>query len=322
MHGLRPTFLLPVMFCFALGPQALAQQKSEGFRAEKPVKIIVPFSPGGTVDLAARVLAKAAQEQLGQPVVVENKPGASGAIAGEFVARAPADGYTLQMASFDTHSIYPHVYPKSRYKAQDFRAVTAVAKSQLVLAGRPGLEAKTLPELIALSRKRKLSFASWGKATGSSLTVHAFTREAGLEPFLEVPYQGSAPAVLAVAGGQVDLIAMGVPVARSHPELTFFGVIASERSPHLPHVPTLREQNIDVVAEGWLGLVAPPGTPSSVVEPLSKSMNAAVADPETQKAIRSASLDSFILTAPQFQAFFDEQSNRWEKIVKAAGIAE
>lgn len=312
---------LALTAAFFLSATAYGQAKVEGFRAERPVKIIVPFSPGGSVDIAARVLAKAAQEQLGQPVVIENKPGASGAIAAEFVARAPADGYTLQMATFDTHSIYPHVFTKSKFKAQDFRAVTPVAKSQLVLVGRAGLEAKTVKELIALSRKKQLSFASWGKATGSSLALHAFTREIGADTFLEVPYQGSAPAVVAVASNQVDLIAMAVPVAKSHPNLIFYGVLANERSPHLPDVPTLKEQGVNVVIEGWIGLVAAPGTPASVIEPLSASFRAAVADPETQKSIRSAGLDCFQLSAPEFQKFFDAQSLHWAQVVKAANIS-
>lgn len=297
-----------------------AQPQPGEFHAQKPIKLVVPFPPGGGADITARVMAKSAQERLGQPIVVENKPGAEGAIATDYVARSPADGYTLEMATFDTHSIYPHAYPKRPSKALQFRAVAPVIKSQMVLVGRPGLEAKNTAELIALSRTRQLTFASWGKATGSSVGMNAFARAVNMGPYLEVPYMGAGPAALAVISSQVDLIAVPVPLVRTYSDLKPYAVMGTERSQYLPDVPTLREQKIDVVVEGWTGIVAPPGTPASVIEPLSRSLNAAIADPEVQKSIRAAFLDPFSQTAPQFQAYLDEESARWAKLVKAANI--
>ncbi|MDM0106577.1 tripartite tricarboxylate transporter substrate binding protein [Variovorax sp. J22R24] len=312
------TLLAGLSFCFSL--TAAAQPQAGEFHAQKPIKLIVPFPPGGGADITARVMAKSAQERLGQPVVVENKPGAEGSIATDFVARAPADGYTLEMATFDTHSIYPHAYPKRPSKALQFRAVVPVIKSQMVLVGRPGLEAKDTTELIALSKKRQLTFASWGKATGSSIGMAAFARAAGMEPYLEVPYQGAGPAVLGVISSQVDLIAVPVPLVKAYPDLKIYGVMGSERSRYLPDAPTFREQKIDVVVEGWTGILAPPGTPDSVIGPLAKSLGAAVADPEVQKSIQSAFLDPFNQSSTQFQAYLDEESARWAKLVKAANL--
>ncbi|MGY2492241.1 Bug family tripartite tricarboxylate transporter substrate binding protein [Cupriavidus sp. CP313] len=299
---------------------SMAQPTAPVFKATRPIRLVVPFPPGGGGDIAGRIAAQAVADRFGQPVIVDNKTGAGGAIGSEFAARSAPDGYTLLLASSDTHSIYPNVHPGHKFRASEFKGVTPVAKQAFVLVGRPGLAAKSVAELIALARSRQLSYSSWGPGSSAHLAMAAFAQAAKVPEFLHVPYQGAAPAAQAVISGQVDLAVLPMPLAKAQDKLIRLGVLSAERSRHMPDIPTLREQKVDLVSEIWVGLLAPPGTPSPVVDALAQGFMPALSSPAIQKALDDSGMTAFVLPPAAFQQYLATESAKWAQIAKAAKI--
>jgi len=293
------------------------------FKPTKPIQLIVPFPPGGGGDLCARLAATAIGTKLGQPVIVVNKPGAEGSIGAEFVGRSPSDGYTLIMASADTHSIYPNVYANAnkRFVAADFKGITPVARMGYVLAGRQGLEAKTVSELMELAKKRQLTYSSWGVGNSSNLSMVGFMQATKVPEFLHVPFQGAGPAAQALLGGQVDLMMMPLPIAKAQGErIIRYGILAAERSKQLPDLPTMREFKIDLVTEAWIGLLAPPNTPQPIVDALSQAFVSAMSTPEVRKSVEDAGLTPTLQDAQTFQTYLAQESTKWGQIVRTANL--
>jgi tripartite-type tricarboxylate transporter receptor subunit TctC len=288
---------------------------------DKPVKMVVPFPPGGGADVAARIVAQAVGNKLGQPLIIETRGGAGGAIGAQLVQAAPADGTTLLVASADTHSIYPHVYTKPRFAAQEFVAVAPITRIAYVLMGRPDLPAKNIQEVVALAKKGKLSYASWGAGSAAHAAMSLFMGVADLPNLLHVPYTGSAPAAQALMAGQVDLMMVPMPLAvASRSKLTVFGVSAQQRSDAMKDVPTLVEQGFAVDAEFWIGVLAPPKTTPAAVATLAKRLQEAVADPEVQQKLRAQGMSPHQATQPEYARYVADEYKRWGEIIRKAGI--
>ena len=305
----------------AVSTTALAQ----GF-PNKPVKIIVPFAPGGNVDVTARLIAPALQEALGQPVVVENKPGAAGTIGADFVVRSAPDGYTLLMGSNSTFSVAPSLNPKNPYNPlKDFAPVASIASTPFLLVVNPAAPMKTVSELIARAKAApgKLTMASAGTGSSNHLVGEFFQDMTGTK-FTHVPYKGSNPAISDLMGGQVDMHFDQVTSAGNHVQggkLRALLVTSKERAPMLPDVPTAAE--VGFASFGPInvtGLIAPAGTPREVIAILNAATNKALQQAAVREKYAGVGAVTTGGTPEQFAAYIAEDLARWTKVVKDANV--
>ena len=293
-----------------------------GWNPTKPIRMVIPYPPGGATDVAARALVMKLGTAIGgQPLVPDNRAGANGMIASELVFNAPADGYTVLMATADTNSINPNVYSKMSYVARDFRGIAPVAKVNFMLVARPGLNANNLSELIALAKSNNLSYASWGVGSTSQVAMEMFKAKADLK-ILHVPFQGAAPAFQAIMASQVDV--MMAPASIVIPALTkvkVYGIASPERFAGT-QVPTLTEQGYAVDADAWVGLLAPPKTPQAVLDQIYKQVSAVTADPDMKKRLQDIGLSSFTpaMSQEQFHNYMVSEIDRWGSVIRNAGI--
>jgi tripartite-type tricarboxylate transporter receptor subunit TctC len=290
----------------------------------RPIRLVVPFPPGGPTDVLARIVSTRLGERLGQPVVIDNKPGASGMIGADLVAKAAPDGYTL-LANASIHVINPSLYPKTAYDAiADFAPVSNLADVPLVLAVNPKVAARSVPELVALAKASKttLAFASAGNATSQHLSGEAFKIAAGID-MLHVPYKGSAPALTDLIGGQVLLMFDSMPSAMPHLKagtLRPLAVTTPKRSAALPEVPTVAESGYAGFAiSTWYGVWAPAATPPAVVQRLSREIAAIVRLPEVRQQFAGLGAEPVGNTPEEFAAFTKAELTKWAGIVKRSG---
>jgi tripartite-type tricarboxylate transporter receptor subunit TctC len=292
----------------------------------KPVRIVVGFVPGGGADNAARLLALRLPESLGQQVIVENRPGAGGMIAGDLVAKAPADGYTLLMTSAPD-AVLPAVRKEMPYDImKDFSHVSLVATGPFVLVVHPVVPARTVKEFIALARAQpgRLNFASSGIGSSGHISGELFNTMAKIK-VVHVPYKGSAEGVSATAGGEVDMVFAPVATAQalgSVGKVRALGISSRERFPTLPDVPTVNESGLPGFERyGWYGVTAPAQTPRDVIIKL----NSAIVKTVNTPALRSAFIKQGMLpktgTPEQFTAFVGDEVVQSAKVVKASGAA-
>ncbi|MGZ5078312.1 MAG: tripartite tricarboxylate transporter substrate binding protein [Usitatibacter sp.] len=291
----------------------------------RPIRIIVPFGPGGFTDVAARILQKELLPVIGQPVVIENKPGAGSTIGTAEVAKqAKPDGYTLVMIS-TTHVITPHLYKEMPYDPiKDFTPVMKIAEGPYVLVVHPSLPVKNVAELIALARAKpnSIDYASFGNGSSQHLVGALFATMAGA-PLNHVPYKGSSGAMNDLLGGQVKVSFVGVPNALPNlasGKLRALAVTTARRYPGLPDVPTLDESGVKGYdATLWLGLLAPPGTPRDIVLKLNTEITKVLAGAEAKKLMSSAGVDVATSTPEEFGALMQSELDRWGKVVRATG---
>jgi len=290
----------------------------------KPIKIIVPFGPGGFTDVAARILQKELQPVIGQPVIIENKPGAGSTIGTAEVSKAAPDGYTLAMIS-TAHVISPHLYKSMPYDAiRDFTPVMKLAEGPYVLAVHPSLPVKNVAELIALARKEpnKIDYASSGNGSAQHLVGALFITMAHA-PMNHVPYKGSSQAMNDVLGGQVKVTFAGVPNVLPNlgtGKLKALAVSTRKRYGDLPDVPTIEEGGVaGYDATIWLGLLAPPGTPREIVDKLNASITKILSTAEAKKLMASAGVDVATSTPEEFGALMRSELDRWGKVVRETG---
>jgi tripartite-type tricarboxylate transporter receptor subunit TctC len=291
----------------------------------KPIRMIVPFPPGGTTDILARAIGAELTKAWGQPVVIENRPGAGGNIGSEAVARSPGDGYTLLMGTVGTHGINPSLYKKMPYDAvKDFAPVTLVALVPNILVVHPSVPAKSVAELIALAKKQpgKLTYASSGNGTSIHLSGALFESLAGVQ-MVHVPYKGSAPAVTDLLGGQVNMMFDNMPSALPHVKagkLRALGVTSAKRSPAVPDVPTIAEAGVKgYEASSWFGVLAPATTPKDIVAKLNAEIAKSLGTPEMKEKLSSQGAEPVGNTPEQFGAFIRAEIDKWAKVVKASG---
>ena len=296
---------------------------AQGF-PNKPVKIIVPFGPGGFTDVAARILQKELAPVLGQPVIIENRPGAGSTIGTDAVAKAEPDGYTLAMVS-TAHVISPHIYKQMPYDPiKDFTPVMRLAEGPYVLTVHPSLPVKSVSELIALAKAKpgEIDYASSGNGSSQHLVGALFCSMAGVK-LNHVPYKGSNQAMNDVLGGQVKVTFAGVPNVLPNlgtGKLRALAVSTSTRYAELPNVPTIAEAGVPGYdATIWLGLLAPPNTPRDVVQRLNADITRILSTPEAKKLMASAGVDVATSTPEEFGRLMQSELERWGKVVRETG---
>jgi tripartite-type tricarboxylate transporter receptor subunit TctC len=305
--------------CAVVSAATLAQYPN------KPVRIIVPFPPGGTTDILARAIGAELQKTLGQPFVIENRAGAGGNIGAEAVAKSAPDGYTLLMGTVGTHAINVSLYPKMPYDAvRDFAPVSLVAGVPNVLVAAPSFPPNSVRELIEAAKKEpgKLTFASSGNGTSIHLSGELFKLLTGTQ-LTHVPYKGSAAALPDVMSGAVNIMFDNAPSAMPQikgGKLKALAVTSAQRSPALPNVPTVAEAGVaGFEASSWFGVLAPSGTPKDIVDRLSREIARALATPEMRERLASQGAEPVGNTPEQFAAHIRNEIDKWARVVKASG---
>ena len=303
-----------------LSPAALAQDA-------KPIRLVVPYAPGGPIDVTARALAERVRDTLGT-VIIDNKPGAGGNIGADFVAKAAPDGLTIGIAATATHAVNPWLYKRMPYDAgKDFAAITQMVRVPNVLVMNAEkadrLKIKTVADLIAYAKANpaKLNYGSGGNGSAGHLAGEMFKQRAGIYA-LHIPYRGANPAQLALLSGEVDYnidnLAAAAPNIKSG-KLRALAVTTAQASPALPGVPPLSDTIKGFAIDTWWGLVAPAGTPKDVIAKLNKAFVAALNAPETQTRFATLLAEPVPTTPEQFEALMKTERDKYESVVKASG---
>jgi tripartite-type tricarboxylate transporter receptor subunit TctC len=291
----------------------------------RPIKIVVGYPAGGASDVAARIVGEKLSQRLGQPVVIDNKPGAAGNIAAEAVAKAPADGYTLLLGTISL-SVNPSLYSKMTYDpVKDFTGVSMISSTPFVLVVNPQAPYRSVKDLVDAARAHpgEIAYATAGNGSGSHLFTELFSSMAGIK-LKHIPYRGAAPAMNDVLGNQVpmtfDNILTTLPLIKAG-KLRPLAVSTAKRSSAQPEIPTLDEAGVPGFdATAWFGLFAPAGTPADVVQQLSRQVAEIVKDRETNARLHKLGGEPVSSTPEAFNAFFRGEVARWAKVVKSAGV--
>lgn len=313
---MRPLLLLIAsLFCVAAAAQPFPS---------KPVRIIVPFSPGGVADSSARVISDKLGARLGQSVVVENRPGASGNIGTQQVAAAAPDGYTLLLGFDGTMVVNPHVYAKLPFDTlRDFAPVTKLGDATLILVAHPSVPAKDLREFLTIAKTQNFSYGSAGTGSTPHLAGELLAQRTGIA-LTHVPYKGGGQAMGDVVGGQIPLVFTAIATAQQFVrsgKLKGLGVSSARRSGSLPDVPTFVESGLEgFVVDSWVGILAPAKTPPPVVARLQKEIAAVLAEPETRERYATLGIEPVANAPEQFAEQIRADLARWEKVVRQAGI--
>ena len=289
------------------------------------LKLVVPFPPGGATDTLGRILAKRMGEILHQPFVVENKPGAGGTIGTEFVARQPADGYTVLLVNAIAHTAARKLYPDLKYDpVKSFTPIGAMGSLRYILAINNDVPAKDYAQFVALAKAQpgKLNYASAGVGTTPHLAMELFTRAAGLD-IVHVPYQGSGPGITDLLGGRVQVMIENVPLLPliKSGKVRALAITGPSRSANLPDVPTFAEVGLAAFdLRGTWGLIAPAGVPPDRVAILSSALAEAVKDPAVREALVAQGIDPEPATAAEYGAVLVRESDKWSKLIDDAKI--
>jgi tripartite-type tricarboxylate transporter receptor subunit TctC len=293
---------------------------------DQPIKIVVGFSPGGTTDVLARMVADGMGTKLGRTIIVENRPGASGNIAAQMVANGAPDGKTLLFAP-SSHATNASLYRKLPFDtANDFASVGLVASTPYVLMINPQVPAKAVPELIALlkAQPRGYQYASAGQGTGQHLAGELFKRMAGVD-MVQVPYKGSSAAFPDLVAGRVpimfDNIALMLPHIRSGTPLRPLAITSAKRSPELPEVPTVAETLPGYEVLGWFALLAQARTPSQVVQEYNTALDAAVGDPAFEQKLSKIGAEAMTATPAEAEKYIRQEIARWGDLIRQSNIA-
>ena len=308
---------LLALMCAAMPPVAAHAQAYP----KKPVRIIVPFSPGGATDIVTRILAQKYTEMWGQTIVVDNRAGASGNIGGDLAAKANPDGYTLFMTSGSIVAANPHIYKKMTYNPDtDLAAITNCASGPQALVVHPDFQAKNVKELIALAKAKPgaLNFGSAGFGTQTHLAAENFLYTAGIN-VNHVPYKGEAPALVDLVAGQIDFLTPNLSAAIGFVKqgrLRALGVTSRQRAAQLPDVPAVAESLPGFENLGWFGLMAPAGTPKAVIDKVHRDTVTVLNLPDVKKRYEEIGMVGVGNTPAAFALAIREESRRWAKIVR------
>lgn len=331
MDGLLSSF--PTRRAALLAGAGAAMSLAFAARAQsfptKPMRIIVPFTPGGSTDVLARAIGVELGKAFGQPVVIENVPGAGGSLGADKAAKSPADGYTLLMGHIGTLAINPALYPKLGYDPQrSFTPVAWVARVPNVLVVNASVPARNLKELIALAKARPghLAYGSGGSGSAAHTTMEYLKMQTGTS-FLHIPYRGTAPSVTDLLAGQVQVLFTGVPALLPHiksGKMRALAVSSPKRLAILPDVPTVAESGVpgtkDFEADQWYGLVAPAGTPAAVVTLLNQQVNRALASDEVRSRLAAEGAEATPASPQVFAQLIANEIPRWARVIQSAHI--
>ncbi|MES3000060.1 MAG: tripartite tricarboxylate transporter substrate binding protein [Pseudomonadota bacterium] len=315
---LLATAVLPL----ALAAGAFAQ----GAYPNRPIKLIVPWTAAGTTDISARMVADRLSAKLGQPVIVDNRPGATGQIGSQAVARAPADGYTLLLMSATVHSVSPNLQKTFPFEPiDDFAPVSEIVRFPYALVVSATSPFQSVNDLIAAARKAPgtISYGSFGQASAPYLITEMLALFSGTK-LLHVPYKGAAPAITDVLGGNINFFIDSLPSPLAQVrggKLRALAVTTSQRSQVLPNVPTMAETLPGFEAIAWLGIAAPAQTPRDVVARIHAALQQIAAEPEYGAKLRDIGLEPTASASPeQFRSFLQQQKAHWAKVIKDANI--
>jgi tripartite-type tricarboxylate transporter receptor subunit TctC len=292
---------------------------------ERPVHLVVPFTPGGNVDIVARIVAQGMSEDLKQTVIVENKPGANAAIGAEAVARANPDGYTVLLGTAETHALNPHLRKSLAYDPRlELPAVGIVDRFAFSLVVSPKLPVKSLGEFVAHAKENpgKLNFASWGNGSTSQIAFEQIAQVTGMS-LVHVPFQGAAPAIAAVAADNVQAFVVPLSVAApqaANGRVKLLAVTSETREASAPDVPTAKEQDVPVVISGWHVLAVPTGTALEVMHRLNRALNTANARTDVKERLAKAGVQPLSSTVEEAQRLVTEEYRRWGEVAKTAGL--
>ena len=309
---------------FALTLFAPAPVHAQAYPA-KPVRLIVPWAPGGTTDILGRILGQKMSEKWGQPVLVENRGGAAGNIGTEAVVRSAPDGYTLLLGTMSTHAMNQFLYSSMTFDpVKDLAPVSLVANVATVLVVHPSLPVNNVNELVALARSKpgKLNFASGGVASFNQLCAELLKMTAKID-IVHVPYKGGGPAVADLVGGKVDMLFTGAPVTMPHIKagrLKLLGVTDSRRSAALPDTPTVAESLPGVEFNNWYGVFAPAGTPRPIVDFLNAEVLRILALPDVKERFSGLGAEPTPSTPERFAAVMAADAEKWGRVIKQAGV--
>lgn len=290
----------------------------------KPIRFIVPYPPGGASDVTARIIGQKLNEMWGQPVVIENRPGANGNIAAEFVARAPADGYTILMGNVGPNAISASLYKLSYDVVKSFAPITQTTTVPIVLVVNPALPVKNIKELIAHAKTNKLTFASAGNGSSNHLTGELFKSMAGID-MMHVPYKGDSPAMNDVMGGQVSMMFATVVAALPHiksGKVRAIGLATAKPTSALPDVVPIANSGVPGFdSSSWGGILAPAGTPKEVVNKLHEGVVKVLKMPDTKERLSALGAETIASTPDEFGDYIKSETDKWAKVVKASGAA-
>jgi len=307
----------------ALALACAAQAWAQAYPA-RPLRLVLPFAAGGLVDVPGRILAQKLSQSLGQPVVVENRPGAGSTIGADHVAKSKPDGYTLMISS-TTHVISANLYKSLPYDAlRDFAPLMKLAEGPYVLVVHPSLPVRSVAELVALAKSQpgRIDYASSGNGSSQHLVAALFCAMSGA-PLNHVPYKGSDRATQDIIGGQVKVGFVGTPIALPHVKagrLRALAVSTARRAPEMPEVPTLDEAGVPgYEATIWMGLFAPAGTPREILARLHAEVSRLLASPEARAQIAATGVEVSLSTSEEFAAFVRAEHEKWGKVVRDTG---
>lgn len=314
--------LLCAALCVAL---VVAGETVQAQYPSHPVKIVVPYPPGAITDTLPRLVAEKLRAEWGQPVIIDNRPGAGGRIATEFVAKSPPDGYTLLVALPDTLVIAPSLYRNIAYSARDFAPITLMARQAFVLVVRQDLAAASMVELMQLAKAHpgKLTMSSWGEGSTGHLALELLKSASGVD-ILHVPYKGAQAAMTGVLGGEVDMMITGYSTAGAHAKSGRIRVLArssAERSATTPEIPTIAESGYpgyEVLT--WYGLVAPSGTPGPVIDFIQRAVAKALASPDIREKVESYYAEVVGSSPEEFARVIRDDQGKWSGVLRAAKI--
>lgn len=326
LTGLAALGLAPALPAVAQTAAPAAAPAAAGGFPNRPLRLVVPFTPGGVTDTSGRLVAEALGRRLGQNVVVDNRPGASGNIGTQQVAAAEADGHTLLLAFDGTMVINPHVFDKVPFNTlTDFAPVGKIGDAALVLVAHPGFAAKTLRELIALSKTQPggLSYGTSGTGGTPHIAGELLRQRTGAN-LVHVPYKGGGQAMTDVIGGNIPLVYTATAGALQHVKagkLHAIAVSSAQRVPSMPDVPTFIEAGVpDFAVDSWVGVMAPARTPRPVVERLNAELNAVLTDPAVRTRLEELGITATPGKPEQFADVLKRDLGRYGQVVKAAGI--
>ncbi|MBN8758262.1 MULTISPECIES: Bug family tripartite tricarboxylate transporter substrate binding protein [Variovorax] len=312
----------------ALLPASRAANAQQAYPS-KPIRMVIPFTPGGSTDVLGRAIGLELGHAWHQPVVVDNLPGAGGSIGADKVAKSPADGYTLLMGHIGTLAINPSLYPKLDYDpVRSFAPVAWVARVPNVLVVHASVPARTLAELVALAKAQpgKLAFGSGGNGSAAHIATEYLKLQTGAS-FLHVPYRGTAPAVTDLLAGQLQLLFTGAPALLPHikaGKLRALAVSSPQRIALLPDVPTVAESGVpgtkDFEADQWYGVVAPAGTPADIVALLNRQINQSLNSAEVKARLNAEGAEPTPSTPQVFGQLIASEMKRWDRVIKSAHI--